>query len=123
MTLTEEQKRIAKDAYRQSFPPWHSRALIAAVEAVLAALPSRRVGEDRGNGARKMTKNWQTPFTEREILRAELMLECEAHICGRFLDWISNPNRKDAQTAFTAGPMRDLAKEIEFMIWKMKEPE
>jgi len=36
----------------------------------------------------------------------------------RLHDWIKNPNREKANTAFTEGDLRNLAREIEFMIFE-----
>lgn len=35
-------------------------------------------------------------------------------------EWLSNPQREPAQTKFTAGPLRDLAREIAYQIEKQK---
>lgn len=44
--------------------------------------------------------------------------KAEQIVCDRLLEWLTDPKREPAQTKFTAGPMRDLAKEIEY---KLKE--
>ena len=42
----------------------------------------------------------------------------EKETCKRLLDWLMDEKREPAQTKFTDGPLRNLAKEIEF---KLKE--
>ena len=36
------------------------------------------------------------------------------------IEWLSNPQREIAQTKFTSGPLRDLAREIEYQIQNQK---
>jgi len=39
----------------------------------------------------------------------------------RLYEWLQEENRKKAQTKFTAGLLRNVAKEIEYQIWKAKQ--
>ena len=41
----------------------------------------------------------------------------------KLYDWIMSENREPAQTAFTAGNMRNIAREFEFLELKLKKNE
>jgi hypothetical protein len=43
--------------------------------------------------------------------------EAEEWCARRLIEWLRSSPRKDAVIAFTAGPMRDLAREIEWALY------
>lgn len=55
---------------------------------------------------------------EAMAIRAEERQRHEAWLCQRLTDWLAESPRRDAATAFTAGPLRDLARIIEERLQK-----
>ncbi len=57
---------------------------------------------------------------DEEFVRADERQRHEEWLCRRLSDWLAENPRRPAHTAFTAGPMRNLAREIEAALRKGK---
>jgi hypothetical protein len=59
------------------------------------------------------------PPSERTVAR----VDAQRDIADRLIDWLRDPSRKPAHLAFTAGPERELADEIEGAMRREREPD
>lgn len=53
---------------------------------------------------------------DEELARAQERQRAEAWLCERLAAWLAEDHRRPAGTAFTAGPLRELARRIEDML-------
>lgn len=58
------------------------------------------------------------PGLDEMAVRADERQQTEAWICQRLASWLAESPRMPAASAFTAGPMRDLARTIETILRK-----